>query len=189
MRFIDRHPLHPDDPGVQRWLSQIVPGVAVLQLCPGGGERYGHLSIAAVPEDAVTGPAHALLAAWKASTCADEGWPYAPWDLQADRYALSTYRQQHAAWLTDHTKGDQDFLSWLVPLSRETVQAQLTLDRPLNAPLTLPDAAAVQRLGLWSLDFLAAAALRAILRDRWNDSQGLFLHDGRWLLVEWGTSA
>ena len=190
MISVQAHPeLHPAHPDCQRWLGEVVPGLVVLRMCPAGGERYGHLTVAAVPCDHVHGLAHAVVALWKGAACMDEEWTYDLWRPDRDTWAFASYRERYAAWSASTSRSEADFLGWLLPRCVETIRAQHTLEPPLCAPDHHPDPAAVRSAGIEELDYLREPALRAVLLDRWNDCEGLFQHRGWWFLASWGTSA
>lgn len=181
--------LRPGAELVRQVLARQTPNLVSLHLSPAGGERFGSLTVASLPVAAVPDAAEALLVLWKGVFCVLEEWPNESWDLDALPYVQAEYRREHECWLEAMDAPRDAFLDWLAGRAAETVEAQHTLERPLNAPRCVPDPATVASLELEALDFLAPKALVAVLSDAWNDSQGLFAHRSRWFWVAWSTSA
>jgi hypothetical protein len=179
-----------EGPIPQQVLLETCCTATCLHLSPSGGEQHGNVLLASVNKHEIPEIENALVALWKLTLCIGEDWEYARWsETERDRRLGWSGRAEWTAFTNASCESTDKFLHWLLGRCRETVEAQQTLERPVNAPVYWPDATAVVATELELLNYITSDALVGVLSDAWNSPIGLFQDDDTYYWAEWMTSA
>lgn len=109
---------------------------------------------------------------------------YQRWDRLPHPAPLEELRRWDHRDVSDEAEVERT-LAWLLDLGHGVVEAQQTLEAPVNPWRSGPGT----EDHLAELGFLEAGKLRRRLNDAWNDTVALFADDREVFLVCWGTSA
>jgi len=183
--------LSPDTSLVRRILLEDIKEYSYLWLSPFGGERYGMVGISSIPANLAKNTEESLIMLFKIDECCGEEWTLTDWNRDDIQILLTRYSDLYNKYSNRKKTCQREFIEWLKSRATETIRGQYkgVYGTTLNQPVYMPNKNIVESNGLSKLDFLSRGNLKMIVKDKWNDSIGVFKDCSNWYLVNWCTNA